>query len=67
MQSQTEINTNKVSIIMKERCCDIVRQNVFSNIREQISLVFYCVMKEKWGKDSYNDECKRKERMGSGN
>jgi hypothetical protein len=59
-QHETETNTNQVCKIIKERCCSIVRQNVFPN-RGTDFFVFYCVMKQKCGKDSYNDEC---ERMG---
>jgi hypothetical protein len=63
-QNQTEINANKIRKINRERCNDTERQNVFLNIRKKISLVFYCEMKQEWGKGSYIDECTRKEKMG---
>jgi hypothetical protein len=34
------------------------------NISEKIYLAFYYETKHKWGKENYNDECTRKERMG---
>jgi hypothetical protein len=39
------------------------RENVFSNISEKISLVFYCEIKHAYGEESYIDECTIKERM----
>jgi hypothetical protein len=62
-QSQSEINVNICKII-RERCNDVGRQNIFLDINEKISLVFYCEMKYEWGKESYIDKCTRKERMG---
>jgi stalled ribosome alternative rescue factor ArfA len=39
---------------------------MYFQIGEQTSLVFDCVIKQKCGKGSYNDECKRtKEWMGT--
>jgi hypothetical protein len=43
-QSQSEINVNICKII-RERCNDIERQNIFSDINVKISLIFYCEMK----------------------
>jgi hypothetical protein len=62
-QSQSEINVSVCKII-REICNDIERQNIFSTINENISLVFYCEMKHDWGKQSDIDECIRKERTG---
>jgi hypothetical protein len=61
-QSQTEINSNKIHKIIRERCNDLERQNAFLNIGKKISLIFYCDVKHKCGKDSYTDECTRRER-----
>jgi hypothetical protein len=63
-QSQTEINANKICKIIREMFNDIERQKVFSNTRKKNSLIFYCEMKRELGKESYVDECTRKERMG---
>jgi hypothetical protein len=62
-QSQSEINVNIWNII-RERCNDIERQNIFSGVNVKISLIFYCEMKYEWGKESYIDKCTRKERKG---
>jgi hypothetical protein len=50
---------------IRERCNDLVRQNIFSDTNENISLIFCCEMKHEWGKESYIDKCTRKERMGT--
>jgi hypothetical protein len=62
-QSQSEINVNICNII-RERCNDTERQNIFSDVNVKISVIFYCEMKYEWGKESYIDKCTRKERMG---
>jgi hypothetical protein len=51
-------------ILIREGCKDVDRPNLFSNIREKISLIYYCEIKRKWGKENYINECTRKERMG---
>jgi hypothetical protein len=51
-QSRAENNANKICKTIGERCNGVERQNVFSNIREKISLVFYCDIKHEWGKKS---------------
>jgi hypothetical protein len=61
-QSQSEINVNICNIV-RERCNDIERQNLFSDINVEISLIFYCEIKYEWGKVGYIDKCTRKERM----
>jgi hypothetical protein len=63
-QIQAESNANKIRKIIRERCNDRERNKLFSNIREKISLVFYCEMKRKWGKEKYIDELTRKEKLG---
>jgi hypothetical protein len=60
-ENRTEINANKTRKTIRERWNDIERQNVFSNTSEKISFIFYCKMKHKRGKESYTDECVRKE------
>jgi hypothetical protein len=60
---QSKFNVNIFKII-RERCNDIGRQNIFSDINVKISLIFYCEMKYEWGKESHSDKCTRKERMG---
>jgi hypothetical protein len=50
--------------IIRKRCNYIEMQDIFSDINVKISLLFYCEMKFEWGKESYIDECTRKERMG---
>jgi hypothetical protein len=62
-QSQFEINVNICNKI-REKCNDIERQNIFSSVKVNISLLFYCAMKLEWGKESYIDKCTRKKRMG---
>jgi hypothetical protein len=62
-QNQSEINVN-ICHIIRERCNDIERQNIFSDVNVKISLIFYCEIKYEWGKESYIDKCTRKERMG---
>jgi hypothetical protein len=62
-QGQSEINVNICNII-RERCNDVERQNIFSDVNVKISLIFYCGMKYVWGKESFIDKCTRKERMG---
>jgi hypothetical protein len=61
--SRSDINVNICKII-RERCSDIEGQSIFSDINVKISLIFYCEMKYKWGKESYIDKCTRKKRMG---
>jgi hypothetical protein len=39
-QSQSEINVNKICKIIRERCNDIERQNIFSNISGNIPWYF---------------------------
>lgn len=51
--------------IIRGKCKDIERQNLLSNISEKISFVYYCEIKQKWGKESYADKCTRKEGMGT--
>jgi hypothetical protein len=48
---------------IRERCNDVERQNIFSEVNVKVSLSFYCEMKQEWGKDSYIEKCTRKERI----
>jgi hypothetical protein len=48
--------------VVKGRCYDIERQNLFSRLSEKISLVFYQEMKQEWGREEYIDCCNRYER-----
>jgi hypothetical protein len=45
-------------------CNDVEGLSVVSKISGKMSLVFYCEMKHGWDKESYVDECTRKERKG---
>jgi hypothetical protein len=38
---------------IKERCNDIERQNLFSEIKEKSSLIFYSEMKQEWAREKY--------------
>jgi hypothetical protein len=51
-QSQTKSNANKIYriLVVRGRCNGIESQNAFSNVRENISLEFYCEMKNDWVK-----------------
>jgi hypothetical protein len=62
-QNQTEINVTTCKII-RERCNHIQKQNMFADINAKNSLTFYSQIKYEWGKESYIDKCKRKERIG---
>jgi hypothetical protein len=59
----TGINVNICNKI-RERCNDIERQNIFSDVNAKISLSSYCEMKHESGKECYVEKCTRKERMG---
>jgi hypothetical protein len=46
-----DLRVNTVSGIckkIKERCNDIERENMFANIKEKMSLIFYSEMKQEW-------------------
>jgi hypothetical protein len=47
--SHAQSNVNKVCKIIRERCKDVERQNLFSNISEKISFVYYCKIKQNLG------------------
>jgi hypothetical protein len=49
---------------IKERCNDIERQNLFSKIKEKISLIFYSDVKQEWAGEQYISCCSRTERSG---
>jgi hypothetical protein len=59
--SQPEINVNICKII-RERCNDVARQNIFSDVNVNVTSIFYCEMKHEWGKDSHIDKCIGKEK-----
>jgi hypothetical protein len=40
---------------VKGRCNDIEKQNLFSRLFENISLVFYREMKQRWGREDFID------------
>jgi hypothetical protein len=46
---------------IKERCNDIEQQNMFANIREKRSLIFYY---DEWANQAYTVCCTRNERSG---
>jgi hypothetical protein len=62
-QNQVGINVNMCNKI-REKCNDIERQNIFSDVNAKISLLSYCQMKHEWGNECYVEKCTRKERMG---
>jgi hypothetical protein len=53
-----------ISIEIKERRNDTKRQNLFANIKEKRSLIFYSVMKQGWATEQYIVCCTRNERSG---
>jgi hypothetical protein len=48
----------------EERCTDTERQNLFANIKEKRSLIFYSEMKQEWAREEHTGCCTRKERSG---
>jgi hypothetical protein len=50
--------------IIRGRCNDIERQNLFSIMPEKMSLVFYQGMKQKWCREECIELCSRNERNG---
>jgi hypothetical protein len=42
---------------IKERCNNIERQNLFANINEKRSLIFYSEMKQEWAREEYTVCC----------
>jgi hypothetical protein len=46
---------------IKERYNDI-GQNLFANIKEKRTLIFYSEMKQEWAREEYIVRCTRKER-----
>jgi hypothetical protein len=62
--SQQEWDTSRLRRIIRGRCNDIERQNLFSIMFENMSLVFYQEMKQKWGREEYIEFCSRNERNG---
>jgi hypothetical protein len=50
--------------IIKERYNDIERQNLFVNIKEKKSLIFYSEMKQEWAIEEYIVCCTRNEKSG---
>jgi hypothetical protein len=46
------VNTaNGVGKKIKERCSDIKRQNLFAEIKEKWSLIFYGEIKQEWARE----------------
>jgi hypothetical protein len=57
--SQQEWGTSRLRRIIRGRCNDIERQNLFLNMSEKMLLVFYQEMKQKWGREEYIELCSR--------
>jgi hypothetical protein len=49
---------------IKERCIDIELQNLFENIKQKRSLIFYNEMKQELAREEYTVCCTRNERSG---
>jgi hypothetical protein len=64
-QNQTENQGGRACKEIKQRRNDIERQNVFANLREKRSLIFYCEMKLLWAGEEYVTCCSRKDRSGT--
>jgi hypothetical protein len=62
-QNQLEINGN-ICKIVKERCNDIEKQNMFAELNEKSSLSLYRQVKCEWGKEGYIVNFTRNERKG---
>jgi hypothetical protein len=54
-QNQYEYNNSAIYRVVKGRCNDIERQNLFSRLSEKISLVFYQEMKQERGTEEFID------------
>jgi hypothetical protein len=63
-QNQYEHNNSAMYRMVKGRCDDIERQNLFSRLSEKISLVVYQEMKQEWGREEFIDCCNRNDRRG---
>jgi hypothetical protein len=63
-REQEECNLRVITMILKDRCNDIERQNILSKLSEKRSLTLYREMNFLWGKRSYIDWCLRKEQSG---
>jgi hypothetical protein len=63
-QNQNEHNNSAMYRMVKGRCDDIERLNLFSRLCEKISLVFYQEMKQECGTEEYIDCSNRTERRG---
>jgi hypothetical protein len=50
--------------IVKGRCNDVERQNMFAELNEKSSLSLYRQVKREWGKEGYIVKCTRNERKG---
>jgi hypothetical protein len=61
---QQEWDIRRLRRIIRGKCNDIERQNLFSIMSEKRSLVFYQEMKQKWGREEYIKLCSRNERNG---
>jgi hypothetical protein len=60
--SHQEGNISRLKKIVRETHNDIERQNVFSMMAENLSLVFYQEIKYKLGREEYIKFCSRNER-----
>jgi hypothetical protein len=60
--SQQEWDTSRLRRIIRGRCNDIERQNLFSMRLGKISLVFCHEIKQKWSREENIELCSRNER-----
>jgi hypothetical protein len=67
-QDPKENSVSRNCITVKERCSDIERYrmilNLYANMREKRSLIFYCEEKLEWVKEEYTVCCVTNERSG---
>jgi hypothetical protein len=55
-------NSSAIDRVVKGRCNDIEKQNLFSRLSGKISLVFYQEVKQEWEREEYIGCCNRNER-----
>jgi hypothetical protein len=54
----------QVNSLMSGRCNDTEQQDLFKNMREKRSLIFYCEMRLGWAREEYTICCARSGRGG---
>ena len=62
--NEQEHNLREIIKLVKERCNDMDRQNMVSDISENVSLLFYRDINFSRDRKSYIESCTRKERDG---